>query len=116
MGHWSLLMHGLLLLQQDSLSQQANEPPTAPVHAHCPVLSFGHWLLNGSQAQAPWTHSPLGLQHSRFVPALQIAPPCRLQRRRCFLVRAAAPSGSTATRAAPASSRSAPGAKAFPRP
>ena len=81
LGHWSLLVHGVLMSQQEFLSQQADAPPTAPVQVHgpCPSMSFGHWLSNGSQAQAPCTQTPIGLQHwLLFVPALHTAPPLRL--------------------------------------
>ena len=37
--HCSLAVHGVAMSQQKSLSQQANTPPTARAHPHCPVAS-----------------------------------------------------------------------------
>jgi len=75
-----LLVHGVSMSQQASLSQQPNPPPTTAAHAHCAVASCGQVLLNGSHSQAPLMHAPVGLQHSRFVPALQTVPPRRTHR------------------------------------
>ena len=98
-----LLVHGVATSQQESLSQQAVPPPATAAQWHCSVRSLGHVLATESQVQAPLTHSPLGLQQARFVPALQTAPPASRQRRFAFLLRALASSERAASKPDPES-------------
>jgi len=68
-GQSSWFSHGLSMSHAELRSTHAatNSDPTltaAPqVHRPMPSASIGHWLLKGSQVQAPWRHEPLPHSH-----------------------------------------------------